>query len=259
MARGADHDLAESLPDLDSGLDRAAHWVGENPVAFLGVVAVILVVTGSLGLVRWLGERSQVQAAEAVAEVRAGFLQAMGAQPGAGSFAEPANPETARKAREEYAARFAEVGSQHADTAAGVEAWIEAGNLREQLGKPDEALEAWKSAAAAAPRGSPLRGLALERLAAGYENRGAWLDAATAHEEASAIESFPLRHYAMANAARCLAAGGDRERAVALADRVSTEAPELELPDALRAKLEELRAGSSAAAPPAATPAPGAK
>jgi hypothetical protein len=104
----------------------------------------------------------------------------------------------------------------------------------------------------AAKKGTPLRGLALERLAAGYENRGSWAEAAAAHEEASAIESFPLRYFAMANAARSFAAAGERETAVALAARVGTEAPELELPEALSAKLDELRAASGAAPAPAA-------
>jgi tetratricopeptide (TPR) repeat protein len=258
MARDADHDLGE-LPDLGSALDRAAHWVGQNPAPFLAVVAGILLVAGAIGLVRWLGHRSEIQAAEAVAAVRADFLKAMGAPAGAIEFTEPANPETGRKAREEGAARFAEVAAAHEDSAAGVEAWIEAGNLREELGQRDEALEAWKRAVAASPARSPLRGLALERLAAGYENRGAWAEAAAAHEEAAGIESFPLRHFAMANAARSFDAAGDRERAVTLAARVASEAPELELPDVLGAKLEELRAGQAGeggAPAPSAAPEP---
>jgi len=247
MARGADHDLAESLPDLGSALDRAAHWVGENPAAFLGGVLAVLLVTGAIGLTSWLGERGEVKAAEAVAAVRADFLKAMGAPAGATGFSEPANPETGRKAREDAAARFAEVGAEHGGTTAGVEAWVEAGNLRQQLGKADEATEAWKRAVEAAPAGTPLRGLALERLAAGYEDRAAWKEAAAAHEEASGIEAFPLRYHAMANAARSFAAAGERERAVALAARVGSEAPDLELPDSVSARLDELRAS----APPA--------
>jgi tetratricopeptide (TPR) repeat protein len=250
MARGADHDL--ELPEIGGALDRAAAWVTQNPAPFLAGVLVILLVSGTIGLVRWLGERSELQAAEAVAGARADFLKAMGASPGAVTFSEPANPETGKTAREAAAVRFAEVAAEHAGTGAGVEAWIEAGNLREQLGKADEALEAWKSAVDAAPKGTPLRGLALERLAAGYENRGAWAEAAETHEEASGIESFPLRHFAMANAARSFAAAGDRERAVALAARVATEAPELELPEALSAKLDELRAAGGGAAAPTA-------
>jgi tetratricopeptide (TPR) repeat protein len=174
--------------------------------------------------------------------VREGFLRAMGAPPGASDFAEPANPETARKAREDYAARFAEVAEAHPGRAAAVEAWIEAGNLREQLGQGDAALDAWKRAVEQAPKGSSLRALALERLASGYEARSAWADAGAAHEEAAGSTAYPLRFVAMAAAARSFAAAGEHERAEALADRVASEAPEARLPDDLQARLEELRA-----------------
>lgn len=248
MARGAERDL--EIGDLGGTLDRAADWVSRNPVPFLGVIAVVLAVAGIIGLVRWHGERRELAAAEAVAAVRADFMKAMGASPGAMSFEEPANPETARKAREAAAAGFAAVAAEHEGTGAGVEAWIEAGNLREELGSREEALEAWKQAVAAAPAGTPLRGLALERLAAGLEDSGAFADAARAHEEAAGIASFPLRYYAMANAARSYAAAGDRERAVTLAARVASEAPELELPEPLTAQLEELRLGEAATGAP---------
>jgi len=242
MARGADHDLAEAAPDIGNALDRASHWVTENPAAFLLIVGLILALTGAFGIARWWGERGELRASEAVAGVRAGFLKAMGAPPGASSFTEPANAETARKAREEAAAGFAKVAEEHRGTAAAVEAWLEAGNLREQLGDRDAALEAWKQAVADAPAGTALRGLALERLATGYESKGAFAEAGAAHEEAANIASFPLRHYAMADAARSFAAAGDRDRAVALADRVVSEAPDLDLPDHVRSRLDELRA-----------------
>jgi tetratricopeptide (TPR) repeat protein len=216
--------------------------VGENPAAFLLIVGAILILTGTLGVTRWWQERGELRASEAVAEVRADFLKAMGAPPGASTFTEPANPETGRKAREDAAARFAKVAEDHAGTAAGGEAWLEAGNLREELADRDAALEAWKRAVANAPAGTALRGLALERLATGYESKGAFAEAGAAHEEAANIAAFPLRHYAMADAARSFAAAGDRDRAVALADRVASEAPELELPDHVRSRLDELRA-----------------
>ena len=173
--------------------------------------------------------------------MREGFLQAMGAPPGAGSFTEPANAETARKAREEFAASFAKVAEAHPGTAGAVEAWLEAGNLREQLGQAGRGhrgVEAGGGGSAA--RRAPLRGLALERLATGYESKGAFAEAGAAHEEAAGIAAFPLRHYAMADAARCFAAAGERDRAVALADRVLSEAPDLQLPDHVRSRLDEL-------------------
>ena len=77
MARGADHDLADSLPDIEGALDRAARWVGENPAAFLIGVGAVLLVTGGISLTRWWAERSEIASAEAVAAVRSGYLKAM--------------------------------------------------------------------------------------------------------------------------------------------------------------------------------------
>lgn len=242
MTRRTDHELAEELPDLGGILDRAAGWVTANPVPFLAAVGAILALTAALGFARWWGERGELRGAEAVASARAGFLHAMGAQPGATRFEEPANPETGRKAREEYAARFAEVAAAHPGTAAAVDAWIQAGNLRQELGQEEGALEAWQRAVAEAPSGSALRGLALERLAVGYEAKGAWPEAGAAHEEAAGIAAFPLRHFALADAARSFAAAGDAARARTLADRVLAEAPDAELPDFLKARLDEIRA-----------------
>jgi hypothetical protein len=256
MARGADHDLADSLPDIEGALDRAARWVGENPMAFLGSVLVILLITGGYSAVRWWDERGEMQSAEAVAAVRTGYLKAMGAPPGSMTIQnEPANAETARKAREEYAAKFAEAAEANAGSTAAVEAWIEAGNLREQLGHGDPAVDAWKRAVAEAPKDSPIRGLALERLASAQEGRGLVREAAATHEEAANITAFPLRFFAMADAARCYAIANEPVRASALADRIASEAPDLQLPDALAARMAELRAAN--AAPPTIVPAPG--
>ena len=243
MARRPDREQGvEAFEEIENLVERGARWVGDNPGPVLVAVAVILAVTAAVATTRWWNERTERRASEAVAEVRDGFLRAMGAEPGAISFSEPANAETARQAREQYAARFAEAASTHAGTAAAVEGWLEAGNLREALAEGDAALEAWQRAVTEAPADSALRGLALERLARGREAHGDFPGAAAAFEQAGAIEDFPLRYYAMTDAARTYALAGQRERAVALADRVEAEAPGLRLPEHVKARLAELRA-----------------
>jgi len=242
MARGADQRGVEAFEEIESLVERIARWVAQNPGPVLGFVAAVLLVTAGIGATRWWTERREARASEAVAEVRESFLRAMGAPPGAVTFSEPANPETARKAREEHAARFAEAASAHEGTAAAVEAWLEAGNLREALGDRAAALEAWQRGVDQADAGSALRGLALARLARGREAAGDAAGAAAAFEEAAAIEAFPLRHHALADAARTRLQAGERERAVAHAQRLATEAPELRLPEHLKALLAELRA-----------------
>jgi tetratricopeptide (TPR) repeat protein len=241
MARGAPHHVADTLPDLDGGLDGAAHWVQHNPVVFLTLVGIVLAVTGAIGLTRWHHQRSELQAAEAVAEVRASFLKAMGAPPGSTQYAEPANAETARSVREQYAGRFAEAAEAHPGTAAAVDAWLETGNLRSRLGDPEAASEAWQHAVQESPADTPLRGLALLRVAAGDESRGDFAAAGAAYEEASRIASFPLRNFALASAARAFADAGQRDHATELAEHVDSESS-AKLPEYLEARIEELRA-----------------
>ena len=51
-------------------------------------------------------------------------------------------------------------------------------------------------------------------------------EAAAEHEAAGALPDFPLRYFALADAARCYAQAGDRVRALALLERVESEAKE---------------------------------
>lgn len=241
MARDREQGV-EVFEEVESLVERAARWVAGHPVPVVAVLGLVLALTAAVAAVRGWRERGERLASEAVAEVREGFLRAMGAPPGAVSFTEPANPELARKAREEYAGRFAEAAQAHGGRAAAVEGWLEAGNLREALGDRDGALEAWQRAVDESPAGSALRGLALERLARGREAKGDFRGAGDAFEAASRIADFPLRHHALADAARAFALAGELDRAVALAERVQSEAPGLRLPEHVKARLDELRA-----------------
>ena len=71
-------------------------------------------------------------------------------------------------------------------------------------------------------------------------------EAAAEHEAAGALPGFPLRYFALADAARCYAQAGDRVRALALLERVESEAKEgYSLPAPMRSLLRELRAASA--------------
>ncbi len=87
-----------------------------------------------------------------------------------------------------------------------------------------------------------MRAMLHQRIARLHEERGDWTEAAAAHEAAGAVSEFPLRYWALAEAARCYAQAGQAERALALYERVALEAPDLALPDHLRAQFRELRA-----------------
>lgn len=231
----------ETLEEIEGVLDRAAGWVAANPKPVLIVLGIVVGGAALVGGSQWWIERTKLWASGAVAEVTKEYFDAMGATPGAVTVPEPANPETARAAREEYAAKFVEVAEAHAGSTAAVDAWIEAGNLREQLDDAEGALAAWEKAAESAPSGSSVRALALARLAAGYEGADRWADAAEAWEQAGNIERYPLRHEALAFAARANVEAGETERAMALYDRIETDAPDFDLPPHLASQRDELR------------------
>jgi tetratricopeptide (TPR) repeat protein len=111
-------------------------------------------------------------------------------------------------------------------------------------GEPERALEILEAGLARGVSGDALRGLTLQRVAQGLEDLGRWEEAAGRHEEAAAIGAFPLRHWALADAARCAAQAGNPDRALTLYERVEAEAPDLRLPDHQRAEIRELRASA---------------
>ncbi|HKJ25785.1 MAG TPA: hypothetical protein VKB65_13245, partial [Myxococcota bacterium] len=97
MARHPEQNQAdETLHQIEEGFDHMAHWVSENRVVLGAVVAAVLVLALGADLYRGHRDSEGEAAAAALAGVREEFLAAMGAEPGATVFAEPANPEIAR-------------------------------------------------------------------------------------------------------------------------------------------------------------------
>ena len=84
--------------------------------------------------------------------------------------------------------------------------------------------------------------MAYQRIAQIHEDAGSWVEAGEAHAAASEIEDYPLRFWAMADAARCFSLTNQTERALAFFSRVESEAPDLKLPSHVRVRLRELEA-----------------
>lgn len=234
----------ETLQEIEGAFDRLAHWVQTHPAHVLAVLGAVLVVAAALGFADWSRNRSLDRAAAEVAEVQSEYLRAMGAGAGSYEIVEPANPETGRRVRREYVDRFLAAADAHEGTAAAVSALLEAGTLQAEMGDLDAAVSTWERARDQAAGGSALRGLAGVRLARGLEQQGRWQEAAEAHEAAGAIEALPTRALALADAARCYAEAGDREKAVDVYQRLQALEDAPPLPDHVKARLEELAAGS---------------
>jgi tetratricopeptide (TPR) repeat protein len=232
----------EALEEIQGAADRLAEWIRGHLMLVIGVVGGLLALAGGVSFYMTSRTGQEEDAASALALAREEYLEAMGAGPGAFEVPELANPEAGARIRDEYAEKLENVSASWAGTVAATLAELDRAVLARDAGEVERALEILEATLARGVSGGALRGVALQRSAQALEDLGRWEAAAARHEEAAAIDAFPLRHWALADAARCAARAGDRERALALYERVEAEAPDLRLPDHQRAELRELRA-----------------
>lgn len=240
MARRDQGAAAETLEEIESAADRLSEWVQEHFRALIAGVAVLLVGAGVGSAIVSSQRGAEQEASAALEKARGDYLSAMGAGPDALEVPELANPEAAAQIREEYRARFGEVAEEYSGTVAGTLAAIEGARLAGDAGDAEAARTALESALESAPDG-PVRGMLLQRLAQRLEGEGQWAEAAAHHAQAAEQGDYPLRGWALADAARCHAEAGDRDTALALYERVKSEMPELQLPPHLRRQYFELR------------------
>jgi hypothetical protein len=253
-----DHHPADTLEELESIGERLVQWVGANPVIVLGVAGAILLGAASFGGYRAWSSSQANRGSAALATLHADFVGAMGGKVSDIEVPEPANPETAKTVRTEYADKYVALAKEWSGSPTGALALLEAGQLFAKLGNTDRALEVFQQAASEAPAASPIRGVLDSRVGHLLEEKGDFAAAAAAHEAAASVPGFPLRDDALADAARCYAEAGKPDQALAIYQRLKSESPDLKLPPHVEARLEELEARSfsaPAAAPAAAAPA----
>jgi tetratricopeptide (TPR) repeat protein len=251
LARGTQTTAHGTLEEIEGIADRIATWIGANPIIVLAVgVTILITAAGYGGWVTWRSGRED-RASFALAGIERDYLSAMGAPPGTSEITEPANPETAKTVRREFAQKLLAMADQNTHTAASTVARLTAGDLLAEGGEPDKALEAWQGALGGIGGNQALRGIALRRIATGLEAQAKWSEAAATNLEAAGLAGFPLRRWALADAARCYAEAGNLDKAVSLANQLEREGPANELPEHLVTKLAELRArGAGAEASP---------
>jgi predicted negative regulator of RcsB-dependent stress response len=240
MARKDTTSAGHTLDELQSEADRLGSFLERHARALaLGIVA-LLVVAGVASWIASARSSSETEAAIALADVRADYLEAMGAPPGSLVVPELANPEAARRIREDYVKRYSELADAHSGSVSGALARMEAAKLQLDSGELEPALETLRKARAEAPSRPGLRGMLLQREAQALEQAGKAAEAADRHEEAAGLDGYPLRHYALADAARCRVLAGEIDAARALYTRLDTEAPDLRLPEYQRMQKREL-------------------
>ncbi|RIK97473.1 MAG: hypothetical protein DCC71_21670 [Proteobacteria bacterium] len=246
---------ADTLEELESLGERLAQWVGANPAVVLGVAGAILLIAASIGGYRAYSHARVEKASAALAAVRGEFMTAMGGKPTDAEVPEPANAEAARSIRTDFAERYAMLARDWSGTPTAALALLEAGQLYEQLGNRERALELWTEAVAGAATGSPVVGVIQSRIGHLQEDAGDFAAASRAHEAAAAVPGYPLRIDALADAARTSADAGQTDRALDLYRQIESEAPEAQLAPHVEARLEEIAARAGGAAPDAKTPA----
>ena len=242
MARKQQSVAAETLDEIQGSADRFAEWIHENMTLVFGGIATLLVVSGVGAWVSSAGDASELEASTELHEAKSRFLKAMGTSFGALEIPELANPAAAEQIRADYVAELEGISEAYAGTTAEFLAQLQVGYLDHRDGKLEEALATYDALARAGGQPEALLGLAIQRAGQVLEDLGRWDEAAARHEEAAALENFPLRYWALADAARALVEAGELELALAHYARIEDEAPEVRLPDAQRAAARELKA-----------------
>jgi predicted negative regulator of RcsB-dependent stress response len=241
---------SETLDEIQSAADRMANWIRANLVLVSISVVGLLALIGTASLVSSSRSGKEEDASIALAETRVAYLAAMGAGPDAIEVPELASVEAARRIRAEYGARFEAIAEEHAGTVAAAMARMEVAQLALDAGDQEQALAIFEQTLEDGAGGDRLHGLVLQRLAQALEDAERWEEAAARHQQAAELPGYPLRHWALADAARCRATAGDRGAARALYERLKSAAPELRLPEHQRAAMRELSAAEAAVSSP---------
>jgi len=240
------HDAEQRSVELENWLERITGWIGENPVPVFAAVGILLASVAAWQFAVSRAEKREVEASNALDEAQSGYLAAMGAEPGAIDVPQLANPDAAKRIREEYVAKFRAVAEAHPGTLPAALAWLQVADLQAAEPGSDAVLESLQRSLTEQPGNTRLAGLVHQRIAQVYEDRGQLKEAAAEHEAAGAIPDFPLRYLALADAARCYAQAGDPVRALALLDRVESESKDgVALSGPLKSLQRELRAATS--------------
>ncbi len=241
MARKREHEQSHVIEEIESIAERAAQWVREHLSLAIAALLIVLGTAAAISALASHRTREAETASDALDQVKTEYLQAMGADPNALVVPELANPDATAAIQSEFAEQFRSVAEEHAGTVAAALARLEQGNLSAAAGETDAAIEIWRGAISDLDGNPNLQAIFEQRIGQAYENDAHWIEAAESYAGAGAVKSYPLRRWALAEAARCLLQAGEIERARELALKLATDAPELMLSQRLSAMLAELR------------------
>ena len=235
-------DAGKALEEIQSAADTMAEWIRSHLTLVAAAIAGVLVAAGGFAYISDSRDSRAEAAAAQLAEARDAYLIAMGVGPLSVEVGELANPAAAEPIRAEFATALAQVSQDYPNSAAATLSRFEAGRLAQDAGDAEAALALYQAAVDAGIDNPALRGLAQQRIGQSLEDLRRWSDAADAHEKAAGESGYPIRHWALADAARCRATAGDYARASLLYQRLDEEAPSLQLASHERSLRGEVRA-----------------
>jgi len=243
--RQQESEAGRTLEEIQSAADSLAEWIRARLAVVLGGIAALLLLTGALAYLANSRDDAADAAAARLSAARDDYLRAMGAGPLSLEVPELANPEAAEPIRAEYREALAEIADTYPESAVAVVSRFEAGRLAQDAGDAERAVVIYRAAVDQGIANPALHALAQQRVAQALEDLERWTEAAEAHEAAAAEPAYPLRHWALADAARCRATAGDLEQAKILYQRLESEAPTLQLASHERSLRSDILATST--------------
>ena len=230
---------------------RLLNWIGAHRVpilaGFAAAAVAALIVAGVFAIL----SRQQGKALDAMAEADALYRAPMEmARPKRGEEgAEPRPALTPAEAVAKYkeaAEKFAGVHDRYARSEAGKVALLYAGDAYYRAGETAKAIESY-DAFVRTYSGAPfLKGLGYGGLGYAYEAKGEFVKAAEAFSKTIDPADKVNRPSGMINAARCLAAAGDKAKAIALYEQFLQDYPDSEMKALAGERLAALKAGAPA-------------
>jgi len=241
VVRKPEHEQSHVIEEIEGIAERGAQWIRDHLP--LTIAVLVIAIGSSAGIAALVAHRTRAAeaASDAFDRVATEYMQAMGADPYGVTVPELANPAAAEAIQSEFAEQFGAIAEAHEGTVAAALARLEQGNLSAAAGATDAAIEIWRGALDDLAGNPNLRAIFEQRIGQAYETDERWLEAAESYARAGAVERYPLRHWALAEAARAFYQAGELARARELALELGADAPELMLPDHLRGMLAELR------------------
>lgn len=222
---------------------RAQHvfdWIGSHPRQVLGGIggAVLAGLVVTLAY-EWI-DRSENAAQEALAKVERRFTVELGGDPRLAILPEPANPDQARRAREEALAGFEAVAQAHSSSRAADFAQLRAAEMEVDLGQLDAAEARLGELDQQLGGSDPLRAIALRLTAYTRQLEGQHVEAGAAYQEGAEIDAYPDSSSLWLAAAQSFERGGATDRAMLAYQEVLASDPELGEREGVLGRIELL-------------------